>query len=1176
MIDHLFAVAAAEARSIWRSPRYWTLAAITVSTGFSAYYVLAHQHATASYVSSTAGFVSPRYLVHVFGTVPLGVLLLGAVFLTYDQRHRDVRSRITSVLDAQPVANLVFLAGRFAALLATTVLVLLLTLGAIQVFGSVAQLFDGLIGEPVEPLSLASFVLVNAVPVLAAWCGVVLLLTVTLRNRAIVLLVASVLLACQYWWLNNIPAHMVPALSHLPDFGTFTSDILPKFADPWILLQRLFLLLVAGALLTLATVAYPRPDIEPFSPLRSAVIGAVLAIATAAGFALLAARATGSMALQDRWYAAQQRVADLPRADLRHIEASARIYPGSHLILNAELTLTAPPGQPPRGELAFSFNPGIDIQELLVDGEAVEYRHESGVLLVRPEDRIEAGAEFRMLVTATGKPDPRFAYLDNRVGGLVQSGTDSQLHILGTTPSVFADAYVALMPGTRWLPMPGPNLALAPSLQPRDFFTIDLEMEVPRGWLVAAPGRSKATSNRFHYRPGAPLAEVTVVTAPFERYAVVADGVEVELLLHPRHVTNVEAFADAQGVFLQYLTEFFREARHLGLPYPYGGLSVAEVPAQLRVYGGGYRMGSIQSSPGILLLREHGFPTARFDRMLRSWNAPQIMQYGMVFSYFTRDRTGGNLVAGATDNLLLHLTEPTGNAASALASVLSRLTSTVFRTSRTMFSAYAFTETSLSGTTASNADTLMDRLMALASGNASRVIRTAEWDLDHPALWERATKTKLGDLASGEGPHVALATSALKSNAVARALADVLGRDAIGDLLAGLRRRHLGGAFTLEDLTAVAVDAGVPLDAIVEDWLHGGAAPGFVSSPAEVVQLHDDESGQVRYQINVQIRNDEAVRGIVRLETGTDRDGSPALNRQLTDAVPVPGHSSVEVGWVSAAPPLEVWLLSYFSLNRSDVRLTIVEPTDDAGSHDPPFVGNRSTAWLPPDEGGIIVDDLDPGFSVEPVTVHNRARRLLEAYLAPKDDPTTPDQGLPAYRNVGGVWTILPAGPTLQPQWSRQAFGSAWGKYRRTLVRAASGDGMDRAVFEAVLPKAGRWRLEYHVPEFSIRPRFEYLAQSTQNSGTWRGDPPGTYDLTLAAGGKQVAVEFDARKAVPGWNRVGTFSLDSGVVRCSVSGRRSGRTVVADAIRWHRAQIPSSGRTSPTVRKQPGKPRRNT
>jgi hypothetical protein len=108
---------------------------------------------------------------------------------------------------------------------------------------------------------------------------------------------------------------------------------------------------------------------------------------------------------------------------------------------------------------------------------------------------------------------------------------------------------------------------------------------------------------------------------------------------------------------------------------------------------------------------------------------------------------------------------------------------------------------------------------------------------------------------------------------------------------------------------------------------------------------------------------------------------------------------------------------------------------------------------------------------------------------------------------------------------------AGWGKYRRTVAGVGSGSGASRAVFTARLPRAGRWRLAYHVPP-GVLPVL------------------GRYDVTLRAGGDERSIEFDGAAAESGWNALGEFDLAAGEVQVEVSDQSSGQLVVADAIRW--------------------------
>ena len=58
---------------------------------------------------------------------------------------------------------------------------------------------DFWMGDPIEPVSLASFVLLDLLVAIFAWCATVFLLSSVLRNRLAVLIGAAVLSALQIW-----------------------------------------------------------------------------------------------------------------------------------------------------------------------------------------------------------------------------------------------------------------------------------------------------------------------------------------------------------------------------------------------------------------------------------------------------------------------------------------------------------------------------------------------------------------------------------------------------------------------------------------------------------------------------------------------------------------------------------------------------------------------------------------------------------------------------------------------------------------------------------------------------------------------------------------------------------------------------------------------------------------
>ncbi len=1140
------AVAVAEMRSARRLVRTWLFTALSLGSGLLFYLYYAAIHGFGSSYSATVGFIHPRFLTASTGIVLLWIFAVAMVFLAFDVRARDHRERMTEVLDSRPVGNLTLLGGRLLGLVLTAWLPILGLVILVQLIGFSAILFDWPFGAPLEPWSIASFLIIDAPLTLALWCALVILLAVILGNRLLVAVIALALLGLNIWGLLVLPLYLLPVFSGVTASTDVISDILPRFATASDLFQRLALILLTGGLLTLAAVLHPRPDRDARP--RWLMMGVALIVAGGGCLGLLAGQHQDERALREHWLAAQQARQDEPRADLRRLSGRVVIEPGRELILELEYQLAAPPGEPLE-TLLFSLNPGMEVTGARLNGEPVGYSEAAGLLSVELPNPLAAGDVATLALTAAGAPEPAFGYLDSAVDLTLLDSDGNGLALLGSQAAIFDNRYVALMPGARWLPIPGAAVGRGdPARYGNDYYTVDLEVVAPADWLIAGPGRRQGTGGRFRFQPIAPVREVALFGSRFERRAMEVAGIELELLISPGHTRNVEFFADAAEVIQARLEELFSDAAKLGLGYPYRALSLVEVPAQLRAYGGGWRMGSVQSLPGVMLLREYGFPTSRFEFRFIDPRNYEDQDGGIAAAkakaledFFQNDFSGGNPFYGVAGGIVANQTGARGEGAIAVDFLIRELAAQVLVARVTgFFAAHAFASGDSMDAMATGAFQSAVTGQAQSIGASVRAAATYR-----PSIWDRALGVSLMELDPAVDSLRALNVLWLKIPAVARSLIDGLGRDAVAGFLAELRRRYQGRTFTAEQFAAVAAETGADFGPIVGDWLRATSLPGFLASPVEVVRLIDDDRGQPRYQVLVHVRNAEPTPGLVRLSY-TLGEGDAARSHDA-DPVRIPSDTAVELGLVLGEPPTRLWLASYLALNRHSLYLGVPAADQQQAVNKQPFAGFRASTWRPDANAGIVVDDLDPGFAVDYAKADDGLRLSAFSFLGDGAAHGDMDQGLPVY-TLGGS----------SAGWLRQALAGSWGKYRHTVARAAAGDGSARAIFTATLPVASRWRLDYHLPDPSAGAgSFSAGSGGIRVSASVAGDDHrGSYDLKIRAAATELAVEFDASAAEVGWNNLGEFELPAGEVQLVVSNETSGQTVVADAIRWRRVGSP--------------------
>ena len=1133
-LREFLAVALAEMRATRRLARTWVFVAVALLLGILMYVVYSLMHGFGSGMSATIGGFGPRMLVSSVGMPMVVVFIVGIIFLAFDIRARDRQERMAEVLDARPVGTIMLLAGRLAGVVFILWLTVALILGLLQAIGLLARGFDWWFGDTMEPISTLSFLVWDALPVLTLWGSLVIFLAVALRNRLVVAIVALLAVVLYFWAGFETPFYLAPALQTFQAYVVTGSDVLPEFANAALVVQRLAVLSLAAGLITLAALLHPRGDGHATQHL---ILGVVLVGLAVGAIGYLVRDAVDGRAQRGDWIAAHDAAQAEPSANVLDVHGTVEIEPGRRLALDVTYQLAA---EQVLDGLTFSFNPALEVSEVLLDGAAAEWRHESGLLRIVVPRPIAVGGRIEMRLVASGVPDPSFAYLDSEIDLGLAHGASGNLFLLGTDASVFDARYVALMPGVSWLPVPGAATGRGdPKHYGRDYFTVDLEVGVPAGWLVAGPGgHREVIDGRFRFAPTAPVPEVALLASRFDRRAVEVAGKTFELLLHPRHGGNLDVFADAVGALEERIAELLAEAVDAGIGYPYDGLSLVEIPARLRVYAGGWRMHSVQALPGIMMLREHGLPTARFDTLFDLRRARTGREYDIdrqpgsekirtLEQFFETDFSGGKLVDGVTRSFFAFQTGARGPGALALDYLCHELAAALIhrRPVGSYFSPRIFA-------TATGMNETMGPMFA-ALGTGDFFGGAADSTMPRAAsVWTRALGTPLITLDPSETGHRTLDVLELKAPVLARSIIDGLGREAAAALLSELRRRHLGGDFTIADFEAVAEEAGIDLRGLLGDWLGDTSLPGFLVSNASVVRLTDGDRGEPRYQVRAHVYNGEPAPGLVRLGVVIKEEHE---GNRWSGPVRIGAHASMELGLVVSGPPTELWVSPYLSLNRRDIRLTVPE-FDEGGSVDAePLNGARASSWMPEPDDGIIVDDLDPGFSVVYASPEDEERHGPQAtWITGELDI---DEGLPVFNPF-----VVPTGG-----WMRFEQPGMWGRYRHTVASTLPGGGGASVRFTAQVPSAGRWRVDYHVP--FIAQRVDGPIMETVRMSLLLGEK-GTYEMKVVTGDSDLPVEFDADEAQTGWNDLGEYSLPAGEVSLEVSNKTTGAVVIADAVRW--------------------------
>ncbi len=1105
-----------EGRHTRRLVRYWVFLSIAYLLGIGSYVYYGVLHAFFSSFSASVGMIGPRYLLYAIGLYYLMAFVIGIIFLGFDVRARDVREGIVEVLDSQPLTNLELVAGRFVALfLAGWVPIVILAL-LIQTLGWLLPLLGSPVGRTVEPMSLLYLVVLMSVPALAFAIAGVFVITLLVRQRLLAALISIAALAATYWLMFTVTVPYAP----LPDFLGMTqsvvpSDIVPGLALPGGGVQRLGFLVLAIALLGIAAAIHPRLD--GGSRRRTVAVSGALALGGVLLLGLTVQQRLGEADRVDVWRDAHAARSDEPVADIVSIRGAIEVAPGRTLAADLVVEVEAPQ---PQERLLFTLNPGLEVEDVrAADGAVLEATQADGLLDIRLANPLAAGERTALTLRYRGRPDSDFGYLDSALQLDRLKVGEAQIGILGYQSGVFARRHVALMPGNRWLPAAGSDVGRDdPRSRSTDYFDVALDVALPAGWLAAGPAKRQtvsATGDTVVYRFAPPVAvpEVAIVAGELASFATEIDGVWFEVLVDPAHTDNFAVLAHARDEIEQWIGDHLEVAAAAGLEYPFDAFTIVEVPNTLRGFAGGWRLDTTLAPPGMMLLRETSFPTARFDfdvvRMFGNRNLDQEggaarIDRDRLVNFFSNDFSGGNVFSGAARSFFAHRTSAAGENGIALDFVLEELATLFVSGQRSYFSAHLFQSINQTATSVvnglGNASSIADSLIST---------RTAQHD-----VWEHALEAPLTGLDPWEDPQRTIDILTLKGGEMAQAIYDTLGAQAVGELLAGLLERSAGASFTFDDVAAVSEQLDPSLPAMLADWLGSTGMAGFVAERVDLYRLADASDGGSRYQLIVRIANQEPVVGFARVAWAMERGG----DRAFGEPVRISGGAAIEYGVVLSQPPAVVYVHPYLSLNRENFLAGLTDAVEIPSRDLEPFNGVRDALLEGGADARLVADDLDPGFMI----VDDDAGTDMR--LAGRGAPAAGlDNGLP-----------VATGSAAPRNWSRRANETAWGRYRHTTTYVGAGSGMRRAVLPVSVPSAGLWELELHLPFLP------FLAPNDR--GTWQ--------LTIVSDAGRENVGFDARAANLGWNLVGEFELPAGEVRVELSDETDGRMVIADAIGW--------------------------
>ena len=1134
------------------------MAAVAVICGSFVWLVQSFTHMFGSYVSASAGTLGPHFAISQIGRMTLLTFTFGIVFLAFDIRQRDVRDRIGATIDVRPMTNLELITGRLFGIVflfavpAMTLIVLMCG------FGLIAEVFNFGFGSVIEPVSVVAFLFWDLLPNLLFWGSLTMLVAVIVRFRMLVVLIMLVLVFGYYYLSSQIPFFLASALATYTGLDSLPSAIAPQFFNTDIVFNRLYVILLTIGMLGLTSVLYPRQAKLQERQFFAITGSSAIVIAIFGIYALVNSKLL-ELEQVEEWALLHKQFQTHSDTNIESISGEVEIFPGRSIRLDLVLSVSSVTSDPVDIWL-FSLNHRYKIDTLELNGEETkDYDFEDGLLSVPNHNMGTTGAEIR--IVAKGVPDPMFAYLDSSLSwkdmNYVQALAARQF---GTKSYIFHPGFVVLVPGVSWFPSSGSAYGQSNlESRPQDFYHVDLHVTVPKNWIVAGPGSRTLTDEKkrtqYRFKPKNPVSEVALVASNFERRSFTIEDTKFELLISKKHAKNLKLLEPVVPALKEWIEERMTQARKLGISYPYDTLSFVEVPLPLRTYGGGWKMDSVYSPPGIQMIRESGLPIARFDYAINSQDAEltedeeklSAFVLQLLLAFFENDFEGGSPLLNLGRNLVSHQTKPSGSGAVAIEYLVGEIANELVMGTDGYFSIH----TALEGNRVSDLRTSV----MWAGGDFGAKARLEKLEFrkrfsNRPSIWEKAIGTPLTSFDLEQDTMNSYHALILKVDALKNLVLDVADENDVGSFLRDLIAQYRGGNYTEEDLHNTALNAGVDFRDLLGNWLHSAEIPGFVVAEPNLERLENPDSDEVVYQSSFFIRNDETVDGFVTVSSGEEGE----LGFQKSTPFRVPSKTTLQIAIQTIDHPRQVLVHPYFSHNRGLLRVNIVEHDDEIPLTSVSLPHITEVDWILHNEDSIIVDDLDAGFSVigGADAINNSLFPKWVKYLfGGYDAELETDHGL---LELNSAADSLDKNVFESVLWYRDSEASSFGRYRHTYVINFQRAEQTELTYSQYIPTPGKWKLEIHMPAIK-RKRYTSTHSPGLGSIFWMQSSfrLANVQLEIKNLGLSNTIEFKPQEAKSGWNDLGLFDLEAGTVDVVLTPLSEGNTI-GDAIRWTMAK----------------------
>lgn len=1039
-----------------------------------------------------------------------------AVFLASEFLKHDRKNDSTEVIYARSMTNFEYITGKTLGIISVFIIlnfvILLMGIG-----------FSFLSGDSAKGiLEFFLYPLIISVPTLIYILGLAFFLMTLIRNQAITFIILLGYIGLTVFYLDEKYYHLFDYIAYkIPMLSSSITGM--AYLNELILHRGVYFLMGIGLIFFTIYRIQRLPQISRFKqiPLLFAFLFVVSALFL--GYTYIDLK-KAVISEKNQIMALNNQYAGYPKITIESCNIELEHH-GNTINTKAFLNIKNYQNQT-IDSLVFSLNPGLEILKIEVDGAETTFSRSLHIIRIR--HTIPSGHASNVIFYYQGfiNENTHFADLNSSE---YKDYMTLDLYKARKRFAFLQNNYVCLTHESLWYPVSGVIYAPARPLNYEPDFTLfRLKVKTFSHLVAISQGEVKNPENgAYEFVNEMPLPKISLLIGDYNKMSVSVDSVDYALYTIKGNEYYLREFTDIKDTLPSLIRELKNEYENLlELNYGFKRFTLAEVPLNFALDKHLYTIVSDAVQPEIvfypekgLIMRDTDFKKRkkRFEKNMQADNeqvTPEELQSRM-FKQFVRNNYLGrfddnyqfrNIIDRYTYSLIPHFY-----------SHLTRLKSEEWPILNLAMEVY-----------------LLERNNPAATGGYRpfwTIPRNEKINIElQKSDLQRLISSGVNNIEDKENRYDPITVSNIaiaKCHYLFSMFKARFGEKELSKTINQLISKNIHQTFHLSDFEkAIEQEFNHSITNDIEQWYSGKELPGYHMKDLQTYKVIDGE--HTRYQVRVSISNPEPADGFVLVTLSLDEAGNQRSfndNQQQPDfstRILIPAQSAREFGAVFQSEPKRMNIYTDISANLPTEFAYEISGMFNETKKNSGFDGTRPiepfTNTSEPNE--FIVDNEDEGFSY--------SEEINESYLR-----SLINKGGKSRYGYTGINFWNPPN-----QWTSVLGIGFYGKYIRSAMYTATGDGTRKATWNATLPEAAYYDV------------YCYIEKAAANWQGFRNQEKTVYNFNVYHddGVEEFTIPDD--EADKGWNYLGTFFVSPENAKIELNNKSTGKVIFADAVKW--------------------------